>query len=282
MGTPVGFRTVHPPLSSVGRFGFPAEAGLSRLQPPALPGVEDLAAPAPVGRITLDHLALIRALVEAGKYSRALELLDAVFQPGNDHEQCWYLRLWAMTGQGKEGEALHLVRSLLPRLPGSAALAYLQAALECAQNQTGPALESARRALETAPDRPEPAALLATLTGAPSNDGEPAGVPRRPEGPVLVAVRPDGFSPLAAALQGAALLHPAGSSRPLIPLRPRPIRQPDRLPTRPAPHWRRFNLFVLAIAVAAVWAIPDPVPAALVLAAVVVLVARGIPSPIRR
>jgi hypothetical protein len=278
MTAPLGFRTVYPVPSATTHPIFPA---LPRSLPSPVNVADELAPAISVGRITLDHLALIRAMVEAGKFSRALELLDAVFQHGGDHEQCWYLRLWALTGAGKEAEALHLARSIVPRLPGSAALAYLQAALECVQEGPNVALESALRARAVAPGREEPEALVNALLGQSDETANPAKV-RLAEGTLPPLIRPEGFSALAAALQGAALLHPAGSSRSRIPpLTPR-IRQPDAAAARTRAPWRRFSLLALATVVAALWAIPDPVPAAIALAVVVVLVTRGMPQPARR
>lgn len=279
MTAPLGFRTVYPPVTS--STGRPVIPMIPRSAPSPVSPVEELDPGTSVGRITLDHLALIRALVDAGKYSRALELLDAVFQQASEHEQCWYLRLWALTGEGKDAEALHLARSIVPRLPGSAALAYLQAALECAVEGPNAALESALRARAVAPGREEPEALIRTLLGDSADAAHPATV-RLADGTLPPLVRPEGFSVMAAALQGAALLHPAGSSRSRIPSLPPRIRQPDAVAARAKPPWRRFSLLALATVIAALWAIPDPVPAAIALAVVVVLVTRGMPSPARR
>lgn len=268
MTAPLGFRTVYP--QTTGSQTVTSRSALPGLPRPQPRNVVDTLTQS----ITPDHLSLIKALVKAGKYSRALELLDAAHQLDADHEQCWYLRLWALTGEGKEGEALHLVRTVAPRLPGSAAIAYLQAALECGQQDGGAALESALRSRAAAPGRAEPEALLQPLLSAQPDAGDAAIPGRVPESPIPL-LRPQGFSVLAAALQGAALLHPAGSSRARIPLLPPRIRQPDPKASPTTPPWRRFGVLALAIVIAALWAIPDPVPAAIALAVVVVLVTRN-------
>jgi hypothetical protein len=280
MTAPIGFRTVHPPASSGAGAGTRPSAYPTRPipVPPPLNPVEELTAS--VSRpIPKDHLDLIRALIDVGKFSRAIELLDSVWQLDSEHEQAWFLRLWATIGEGKEGAALGLARSILPKLPGSSAIAYLQAHLEEHAGDPRAALEAALRAAAAAPDRPEPRALihrLAALVGE-----EAAALPHTTH--PGVAPRPassaEPLSLLGAALQGAALLHPPESARAHLPAPAPRIRQPDAR-ARKSPLGRRFGLLAFATVVAALWAIPDPVPAALTLAVVVILVTR-LPAPRR-
>jgi hypothetical protein len=237
-------------------------------------------AAAPLVRVTPDHLELVRSLIVAGQTGRALELLDAVWHPRLAEEQCWYLRLWLLTAAGRMAEALDLARTASHELPGSAAVAYLHAALEHAFDSPAAALEAAKRAAIIAPDQPV-TAMMVRLLSAPS-DGveEPAMDPLTDrarmtglaEGlPTEVNLPPN---PVAAAQVGAALLFPLGSGRPLLPARA-PVASSPAPVELPAYDRRRFGVIAVATAVCALWAIYDPVPAALVLGATVVLAARG-------
>ncbi len=280
MTAPIGVRTVHPPAATGAGAGIRPAAFPTRPipVPPPLNSAEELTVS--VSRpIPKDHLDLIRALIDAGKFSRAIELLDSVWQLDSEHEQAWFLRLWATIGEGKNGAALGLARSILPKLPGSSAIAFLQAHLEEHAGDPKAALEAALRAAATAPDRPEPRALIHRLTLLVAAEGGP---PSQPPHPGMVPQQPtaEPLSLLGAALQGAALLHPPESARAQRPAPTPRIRQPDAAASRKSRLGRRFGMLAFATVVAALWAIPDPVPAALTLAVVVLLVTR-LPAPRR-
>jgi tetratricopeptide (TPR) repeat protein len=273
MTAPLGFRTVLPPTTA----SSTRPLVIPRLEPDPINVAEELAARGsrPIPR---DHLELIRALIAAGKFSRAVEQLDAVWQLDSEHEQAWYFRLWATIGEGKEQAALDLARTILPRLPGSAAIAFLQAHLEEHAGDPRGALEAALRASAAAPGREETAALVQRLVQLVAD--EPAGqsaATHAPEGVPLPQPAAT-LSLMGAALQGASLLHPAGSSRSLTPVLTPRIRQPDAVSSkRKSVTAKRFGFLALATVVAALWAIPDPVPAAIALAIVVVIVTRSMP-----
>jgi hypothetical protein len=214
-----------------------------------------------------------------------------VWQLDSEHEQAWYFRLWATIGEGKAQGALDLARTIIPRLPGSAAIAYLQAHLEEHAGDPKAALEAALRGSATAPGRAEATALVQRLVAVIAEDGAggradvpegQSGMPRGDVSPRLENPRLETLSLLGAALQGASLLHPPGSSRSHLPVLPPRVRQPDAASAKKSPTARRFGLLALAIVIAALWAIPDPVPAAIALAVVVVLVTRTMPKAERR
>jgi hypothetical protein len=280
MTAPLGFRTVHPPAAT-GMAGTRPSTFPHRpiAVPPPLNPVEELTVPGSQP-IPQDHLDLIRALIEAGKFSRAIELLDPVWRLDSRHEQAWFLRLWATIGEGKEGAALALSRSILPQLPGSSAIAFLQAHLEEHAGDPRAALESALRAAATAPDRPEPRALVHRLATLIPEEGHAARPLPANNFQPLADGTAEPLSLMGAALQGAALLHPASSGRAHRPAAVPRIRQPDMAAARKSPLGRRFGMLAFATVVAALWAIPDPVPAALTLAVVVLLVTR-LPAPRR-
>jgi tetratricopeptide (TPR) repeat protein len=237
-------------------------------------------ATAPLMRVTPDHLALVRSLIDAGQTARALELLDAVWHPRVAEEQCWYLRLWILAAEGRILEALELARVAGRELPGSAAVAYLQAALEHASDAPAAALDAARRAAAIAPDHPLPAALVALPTprfeaepatdrggGGTSGTADPASPPPPAPGTTLA-------NPIAAAQAGAGLLYPLGSNRPLLHSLSAPPPEADPAP-RLSPERRRFGIIAIATVVSALWAIRDPLPAAAVLTLTVVWAIRG-------
>ena len=237
-------------------------------------------AAAPLVRATADHLALVRSLINAGQSGRALELLDAVWHPRVTEEQCWYLRLWILAVEGRVVEALDLARVAAHELPGSAAVAYLQAALEHAADSPAAALEAAKRAVAIVPDHPVPAVMVGLLSRG--SEGEAAGAGEKPtdrSGVVAVLnppMVPSGTlpNPVAAAQVGAALLFPLGSGKALVPA----VASAQSRPVAAAPTAyprRRFGAIAIATIGCALWAIHDPVPAALVLAATVVLATRG-------
>jgi hypothetical protein len=237
-------------------------------------------AAAPLVRATADHLALVRGLINAGQASRGLELLDGVWHPRVPEEQCWYLRLWILAAEGRVLEALDLARAAASELPGSAAVAYLQAALEHSSGSHAAALDAARRALAIAPDHPLPAVLVALLSQTHESEvaDQGPGATIRPEGAPADAVQSPPVSllpnPVAAAQVGAALLFPLGSGRALVPTVPSTTPTPVSAPAA-AIDRRRFGLIALATAGCAVWAIHDPLPAATALAFIVVLTLRG-------
>ncbi len=270
------------PLGSVRGLGRPPIPAPSSTPPVALlarntaQSVPDspvsMMATAPMVRVTPAHLALVRGLIDAGQTSRALELLDAVWHPRVAEEQVWYLRLWILAVEGRILEALDLARLAGRELPGSAAVAYLQAALEHASDTPAAALESALRAQTLAPDHPLPAALVALLSaraGTADEDArgraEPAHDLSPQVGPPLGTTGAVLPNPIAAAQVGAGLLYPLGSGQPLIPLRSSAA--PATNPARPLRgEGRRFGVIAIATVVSALWAIRDPVPAAVVLA----------------
>jgi hypothetical protein len=281
MTAPLGFRTVHPPAAGTTTSGR-APAIPARPIPLPIDVVNELTSTSGTRPIPKDHLDLIRALIEAGKFSRAIELLDSVWQLDSTHEQAWYYRLWATIGEGKDGTALELARTIVPRLPGSVAIAFLQAHLEEHAGDPKAALESALRASAAGPGRPEPATLIHRLVALVAEEagGRPAlstTVPNALPGQPA----PEPLSLMGAALQGAALLHPAESSRPQMSVLPPRIRQPESVAPRKTPVAKRFGLLALATVIAALWAIPDPVPAAIALAIVVVVVTRSMPRASR-
>ncbi len=278
------------PLRSVGTYarpGFPAPPStspvplLARNTAHSVPDapVSMMAAP-PLVRVTADHLALIRALLAAGQTTRAMELLDPVWHAGSAEEQCWYLRLWLLTAEGRVLEALELSRVGVRELPGSVALAYLHAALEQAAGTPQAGLEAAARARHLAPDRPLPPELSAQLPQAvtateewdDSALGEPSGRP----GGMGSAVVPPQPNPLLAAELGTALLYPLGSSRPRHAGAGFRISREAPLPAL-RPEYRRFSLLAAGTVVTALWAIHDPIPAFLALAAMVILTIRLAP-----
>ncbi|HWA15182.1 MAG TPA: hypothetical protein VG817_02030 [Gemmatimonadales bacterium] len=279
MTAPIGFRTVHPPVGPSGASRPPVFAPRPLPVPQPLNVAEELTA-AGARPIPQDQLDLIRALVEAGKFGRAIELLDAVWKLDAEHEQAWFLRLWATVGEGKVAAALDLARSITPRLPGSAAIAFLQAHLEAHRGDLKAALEVALRGSAAAPDRAEVTALVQRLVARVAEDRAGRAAVPVEDRAAASQPQPGPVSLLGAALQGAALLHPAGSNRAHVPVTPPRIRQPERVKPRQSPLGRRFGFLALATVVAALWAIPDPIPAALTLTAVVVLVTR-LPAPRR-
>jgi hypothetical protein len=234
----------------------------------------------PLVRVTADHLALVRGLINAGQAARALELLDAVWHPRLAEEQCWYLRLWVLAAEGRVLEALDLARVASQELPGSAAVAYLQAALEHVTDSPAVALSSARRAMTIAPDHPLPALLVALLLQRPGSErarpGSRAAADTDPQAGVPAQLAPGATipNPIAAAQLGAALLFPLGSGRALVPA-VAPVQRKAELLPRASLDRRRFGFIAVATAVSAVWAIHDPLPAALVLALTVALALRG-------
>lgn len=155
-------------------------------------------------------------MVRAGRFDRALELLDAVWQRESADEHCWYYRLWILAGQGRVLEALALAREASGRLPGSGAIAWLQAALERSHGDRDAALEAALRGAAACPGPAGPEQLLqALLDERDSAPPVPRALPRvlLPEPPELPAPLPPWHDPVRAALAGAAFLFPFGSPR---------------------------------------------------------------------
>lgn len=222
----------------------------------------------PQARPSPDHLALVQALIRAGQFTRGMELLDAVWHHEMHDEHCWYLRLWMLAGQGRVLEALDLARVATGHLPGSAAIAYLQAALEQCVGDPQAAVEAALRAAAIAPGRAEPESMLERVleTRHPPVDGE-TGLSSQ-----AAAAEPP-INPVAAALAGLALLHPAGSDlafRPSLPAFEPPVAD-DR---HRADDTRRIGLIAVATVVAALWAVREPLLATVALAGVVAWLSR--------
>jgi hypothetical protein len=223
-------------------------------------------------------LALVRALLETGQSSRALELLNAVWQHDTAEERLWFLRLWALVGQKRVLEALDVARIATGQLPGSAAVSYLHGSLEHAVGDRTAALEAALRAAAILPERRETEALLtAMLETGERADGESEGAKE-----VTAALGPANSShvegqvpsPLAAAVLAAALLHPPGSTRSLKPTMPAAIPAAPGTANVANEARRRLVLMAIATVVAAVWAVRDPILASAALAGVVAWLSR--------
>jgi hypothetical protein len=227
-------------------------------------------------RVTADHLSLIKALLQAGQTARAMEMLDSVWHPTSPEEQCWYLRIWLLTAEGRVVEALDVARLAARELPGSPAVAYLQAMLEHLHGESQAAMEAGARAQRLAPEQPITSELLAMLAADNDAFDAPAGESRLPAGTALPDHGLPGVvpNPLLAAQMGASLLFPLGSPRPLVPAPGvRPAREVSP-PAAPATN-RRLGLIGIATVMAALWAVRDPVPAFLALAGIVVLTIRN-------
>ncbi len=223
---------------------------------------------APQARPTPDQLALIQALIRAGQFARGMELLDAVWHRELHDEHSWYLRLWLLAGQRRVLEALELARVATGHLPGSAAIAYLQAALECSAGDPEAAVASALRAAAIAPGRAEPEAMLELLlSGRDARTEDAVDLPAQP------AVSDPPVNPVAAALAGLALLHPADSG---LAFRPglSPFEPPAASDRHRSADNRRIALIAAATVVAAIWAVREPLLAAAALAAVVAWLSR--------
>src|SRR5262249_52010346 len=117
------------PAGSPGKYPYHAPPSRGPFTVPLSP----VTGSGPLLRVTPDHLKLIRALVEAGQFDRALEMLEAVWHPDRSDEQISFLKIWLLIGQGRVVDALEVARAAVDRLPGSAAVAHLQGALELAQ-----------------------------------------------------------------------------------------------------------------------------------------------------
>jgi hypothetical protein len=235
-------------------------------------GAGPMAALAPPSRPTPDHLALVRALIEGGQAARALELLAGVWPGHGADEHTWYLRLWALVGEGRTGDALDLTRVATTRLPGSAAMAYLQAVLAGASGDTALAQRAAQRAELLAPGEPAVHRLLEALIALDTGRPTPKDVVPDPRAPVPLPVDVPG-----GALIGAALLHPAGSRLPYRPVVRRIREEPAAEPppsSAPARRDLRLPLVLVAVIVGALLAVWYPVPAALLLGFTAFLVGR--------
>lgn len=233
-------------------------------------------------RPTADHLDLVRALIEAGQFGRAGELLDAVWHHDLPDESAWYLRLWLLVGQGRVLESLEMARLAGPRFPGSAAVAYLQAVLEQAVGSPMAAVESALRAVAVVPGHPGAEQLLVALTrGAEERAGHSMRV-TLPAQPGEAAPSPNAVPTLwTAALQGAALLLPFGSAEPLRPALPpgSRISGPNLTPAPRIADLRRRWLLVILVVVFGLAALRDPLLGGVALALTVGWLA--LPAPAR-
>lgn len=221
-------------------------------------------------RPTDDHLALVQALLQAGQPGRALEMLDAVWRHGTVEERLWFLRLWALVGQGRILDAVEVARIATGTLPGSAAVAYVHAALEHAVGEHSAAIEAALRAAAVLPERRVTEELLGALLETQDRSGLGPEESWRPSLPSVSTSVP---SPLAAALTGAALLHPWGSA---VALRASPLAASIAVGVT-APELdsrRRLVWMAVATVVAAIWAVRNPLLASAALAAVVAWLTR--------
>ncbi len=245
---------------------------------PPVPGPAATAsAPAPAGsvRTSAAQLALLQALLRAGEYGRAAELLQGLDRAGGAEEHGWYCRLWMLVGERRVEEALRLAREAGARLPGSAAVAWLQAVLERAAGDRQAAVESALRAAAILPGVHGPEAVLTALLAETDDDGAlppPPGASDAPEplppAPWLDLTR--------AALAGAAWLHPLGSG---LSYQQRRVFMPNgsraaELEAREAQPPYRLWLLGAATIAAAIYAIDNPLLAAAGLALVVGVLSR--------
>lgn len=249
-----------------------------RLTPPSTPGPAAANAPpssVPAGaRASIAQLALLQALLRAGEYGQAARLLEALGQADGSEEHRCYYRLWILAGAGRVEEALRLAREAGSRLPGSAAVAWLQAVLERAAGDRQAAVESALRAAAILPGVHGPEAVLTALLAETDDDGpEPpppgaADAPEPPPAPWLDLTR--------AALAGAAWLHPLGSGLSYQQRRvfmPNGSRAAELEPRDSDPPYRLWLLGVATIA-AAIYAIENPLLAAAGLALAVAVLSR--------
>jgi hypothetical protein len=232
-------------------------------------------------RPTPDHLALLTALLRAGDYTRAEELLAAVWDHERPEEQLHYLRLWVLAGQGRVLDALEIARSATGRFPGSAAIAYLHAVLERAAGDAHAAVEAALRAAAIEPGKVAPERLLSALLSERGESGEhgptspltmPAATPEEEEEYRI----PD---PIGAALLGASLLSPPGSARPFRPVMPATWAAPDPVVAIVHDGRRRFIWIGVATVAAALWASRNPLLATAALAATVAWLSRPRRAP---
>jgi hypothetical protein len=272
------------PLGSISAYSRPTGPVVVPPPPRPVPPLE-MAPSAPVTapvlplRVTPDHLSLIQALIDAGQTTRALDLLNAVWHPQFADEHSWYLRLRILVEEGRLLEALELTRVAAGRLPGSGAIAYLQAALEQAAGAPT-ALETALRAATLAPERPEPRSLVAALL-APAEDsrrGEPAALPGSASAAEAASPACEIPNPNAAALAGAALLHPLGSDQPYRPT-VQPVALAPQEPPRARSSGARLGAIAAATVLAALWAVRHPVPASVALGLMVLWLARPTARP---
>lgn len=242
---------------------------------PAAAGSSPGSSPAGSTRTSAAQLALLQALLRAGEYARAAELLQGLDRAGGAEEHGWYCRLWLLVGEGRVEDALRLAREAGSRLPGSAAVAWLQAVLERAAGDRQAAVESALRAAAILPGIDGPEAVLTALLAETDTDGAlppPPGVAESPEplppAPWLDLTR--------AALAGAAWLHPLGSGLSYQQRRvfmPNGSRAADLEPQPADPPYRLWLLGVATIA-AAIYAIEHPLLAAAGLALAVAVLSR--------
>ena len=252
-----------------------------RAAPPPGPGQVPGEAPPPrplpgSARASAAQLALLQALLRAGDYARAAHLLETLGGAGGMEEHCWYARLWLLAGEGRVEEALHLAREAGARLPGSAAVAWLQAVLERAGGDRQAAVESALRAAAILPGVHGPEAVLTALLAETDDEGAPP----PPPGTSMEAPEPPPPAPwldlTRAALTGAAWLHPFGSGLSYQQRRvfmPNGSRAAEVEPRDTDPPYRLWLLGVATIA-AAIYAVFNPLLAAAGLALVVAVLSR--------
>jgi len=224
-------------------------------------------------RASDDHLALVEAMLRAGQTGRALELLDSVWHPGKADELTAFLRLWALVGERRIEDALEVARVTIATMPGSAAVAFVHAVLESVAGDLEVALESALRATAILPGHEAPEALLTAIfhrreAESAANALAELAVPAAPPADIP--------SPMAALLAGYALLFPRGSAEPERAILPSPAeRRRDPETADRGSSTRRLGWMALAMIVAAIWAIRDPLLASAALAAVVAWLSRS-------
>lgn len=254
-------------------------AAAARTAPPLPPGSAPTAPgplPSPGGaRTSAAQLALLQALLRAGEYARAAELLQGLDRAGGAEEHCWYYRLWLLVGEGRVEEALRLAREAGSRLPGSAAVAWLQAVLERGAGDRQAAVESALRAAAILPGVHGPEAVLTALLAETDDDGAPPPSPGAADAPEPPPPAP-WLDLTRAALAGAAWLHPFGSGLSYQQRRvfmPNGSRAAEPEPRESDPPYRLWLLGVATIA-AAIYAIGHPLLAAAGLALAVAVLSR--------
>jgi tetratricopeptide (TPR) repeat protein len=218
-------------------------------------------------------LDLVERAARLGDWQQGLMLLDKFWRLASTDERAWFLRLWLLTGQRRFDEALDLSHTALSRFPASTAILLLYAGLAHSAGHHEAAMEAALRAAAIAPDRTEPTYLIGCLLDP--KDPEPGGTTAA-AGETWVSPVPPGsptLTPLAAALHASRLLSPPTTVGPFRPVLGALDGRKEERPVPPA-RWKGRSMLAFITAGCAVWAIRDPLPAAAVLAVVLLWAGR--------
>ncbi len=257
-------------MPGIGGAGGPATAGLAETRGRPAPGGAGAAprvVPGLVPPAAPDTQDILRLLAGSTGLPPELAAADTLLHGTAHDEATLYLRLWLLAGQGRVLEALELARATAVELPGSAAVALLEAVLEHHAGDRGAALEAALRAAALAPADAAAQRLVEVLARHEAAEqerlaragGDPGRLPPTPLAPGVP-------TPWAGAVLGSALLHPPGSARPYAVAPRRAARGADGT-SPPLP--RRLAAFLpLVIAGLAVGALRQPFLAACFLAAI--------------